>query len=114
MAGFIQALAVSDTKRMGLRQCPAPASTLWLANEERVEDILRRLKAVALQLDDTASEPMVVRGKDAGFPSATMKITYMRLGRLGEARDVYTRSKNCVNSASRQIAKPAPNWDGRK
>lgn len=68
LASLIAGLAASDTARMGLPQCETGCSTLWLANEERVEDIQRRVKAVALQHGDTSNEHhIVIRGKDDGM-----------------------------------------------
>jgi|APSaa5957512535_1039671.scaffolds.fasta_scaffold00673_24 hypothetical protein len=68
LASLVAGLAASDTSRLGLPQVDAGAGSLWIANEERVEDIQRRVKAVALQHGDTSNEhPIVVRGKDDGM-----------------------------------------------
>jgi len=66
MCALVMALAVGDTKRMGLPQCAGKVSSLYVANEEHLEDCARRFKAVALQHDDKDSLPIVVRGKAAG------------------------------------------------
>lgn len=67
LSALAMALAVGDTKRMGLPQCGERVRILWLANEERADDIARRLKAAGLQHKDTKSEDIVVRGKDDGM-----------------------------------------------
>ena len=66
LAGLACALATGTTERMGLPTC-APCSSIWFANEERAEDIQRRLKAVVLQHNDKKSEQIVIRGKDKGM-----------------------------------------------
>ena len=66
LAGLACALATGTTERMGLPQCE-PCSSIWFANEERAEDIQRRLKAVVLQHNDKKSKPIVIRGKDKGM-----------------------------------------------
>ena len=58
--------AAGQLSLMGLPDAPT-FSTLWLANEERVLDIKRRVKAVALQHDIKMSLDISVRGKDAGM-----------------------------------------------
>ena len=67
MASLVVGLAVGDTARIGLPRAPRKITALWIANEERVEDICRRLKAVALQHDDKTSADIIVRGKDSGM-----------------------------------------------
>ncbi len=67
LAALVVGLAVGNTERMGLPQCDRKFSTIWIANEERVEDICRRLKAVVRQHGDEDSAPIVVRGKGAGM-----------------------------------------------
>ena len=67
LAGLCTALAVGDTTRMGLPQCAHKCTSLWYANEERADDIERRVKAVVLQHGDKQSEPIIVRGKDKGM-----------------------------------------------
>ena len=67
VASLVTGLAVGDTARMGLPQCNGPISTLWIANEEALLDISRRVKAVALQHDDKDSADIFVRGKDKGM-----------------------------------------------
>jgi hypothetical protein len=66
MAALIMALAVGDTKRMGLPQCTGKASSLYIANEEHIEDMARRFAAVCYQHDDKDSADIFVRGKKAG------------------------------------------------
>jgi len=67
LASLVIGLAVGDTARMGLPQCVGKTKTLWIANEEAVDDIARRCKAVALQHDDKDSVDWFVRGKDKGM-----------------------------------------------
>jgi len=67
LAGLSAALSAGDTERLGLPRSSRPVSSLWLANEERTGDILRRLKAVARQHGSHAETPIVIRGKDAGM-----------------------------------------------
>jgi RecA-family ATPase len=58
--------AAGKTDLMGLPEAPA-FSVLWLANEERVEDIMRRIKATFRQHCIETSERISVRGKDQGM-----------------------------------------------
>ena len=58
-------VASGRTDILGWEPCE-PTSVVWLANEEYVEDILRRIKAVALHYDLEDSEPIIVRGKAVG------------------------------------------------
>ena len=58
--------ASSSLPLMGLPSAPAFA-TLWLANEERVDDIKRRLKSTFLQHGIMTSDAISIRGKDAGM-----------------------------------------------
>ena len=58
--------AASMLPLMGLPEAPAFA-VLWVANEERVDDIKRRLKAVMRQHDIKVSETISIRGKDGGM-----------------------------------------------
>ena len=67
LAALCTALAVGKTERMGLPPCNGKHVTLWFANEERRDDIARRIKATVLQHGDKKSEPIVVRGKDKGM-----------------------------------------------
>lgn len=67
LAGLVAGLAVGNTARMGLPQCAGPVSTLWFANEERQDDIERRLKAVTRQHGDKKSANIFLRGKDKGM-----------------------------------------------
>ena len=64
LAALAVSLSVGNTKRMGLPQIDTAHPTLWIANEERADDIKRRLKAVMLQHNDKKSADIVVRGKD--------------------------------------------------
>ena len=85
LAALVVGLAVGDTKRMGLPQCTEKITTVWVANEERTEDICRRLKAVALQHGDKDSAVISVRGKAAGM---------LRLVALNEAGNLEIDEKN--------------------
>ena len=68
LASLVLALAVGDSGRLGLPKSKSSTSSLWVANEERTEDIWRRIKAVALQHGDERAEGrIVVRGKDSGM-----------------------------------------------
>jgi len=67
LAGFAAAGAVGDTARMGLPQCDEAFSSLWLANEERRDDIRRRIKAAVRQHGDVHSLRITIRGKDTGM-----------------------------------------------
>jgi hypothetical protein len=67
LASLTLALAVGDTARTGLPQAPGAISTLWIANEERVDDIARRIKAGARQHGDKKSASIFVRGKGSGM-----------------------------------------------
>jgi hypothetical protein len=59
-------LAAGNTEAMGLPASVA-ASVLWCANEERVEDIKRRLKAASQHMGIRSGADIVVRGKTAGM-----------------------------------------------
>ena len=59
-------LAAGNTEVMGLPASTA-ASVLWCANEERVEDIKRRLKAASQHMGITSGANIVVRGKTEGM-----------------------------------------------
>ena len=67
---WLAALAVlgasGRTELMGLPEAP-PFSVLWLANEERTDDIKRRIKSTVLQHGLTKSRDIIVRGKDTGM-----------------------------------------------
>jgi hypothetical protein len=70
LAALVVGLAVGNTKRLGLPQAPKRTrkiTTVWCANEERENDIWRRVKSCALQHGDRDSAPIVVRGKGAGM-----------------------------------------------
>ncbi|MBT3330936.1 MAG: AAA family ATPase [Rhodospirillaceae bacterium] len=58
--------SASELPLMGLPEAPAFA-VLWVANEERVDDINRRLKAVMRQHDIKTSKNISLRGKDNGM-----------------------------------------------
>jgi len=66
MAALVVAMSVGDTARMGLPQCVGKVSTLYIANEEHVEDMARRFKACALQHGDKKGADIIVRGKKTG------------------------------------------------
>ena len=66
MAAMVMALAVGDTKRMGLPQCTGRISSMYVANEEHTDDMARRFAAVCYQHDDKDSADIFVRGKKAG------------------------------------------------
>tara|TARA_R110000803_G_scaffold73330_1_gene137132 strand:+ start:502 stop:2616 length:2115 start_codon:yes stop_codon:yes gene_type:complete len=59
-------LAAGNTEAMGLPASTA-ASVLWCANEERVEDIKRRLKAASQHMGIASGADIVVRGKTEGM-----------------------------------------------
>ena len=59
-------LAAGNTEAMGLPASIA-ASVLWCANEERVEDIKRRLKAASQHMGIRSGADIVVRGKTEGM-----------------------------------------------
>jgi hypothetical protein len=59
-------LAAGSTEAMGLPASRA-ASVLWCANEERVEDIKRRLKAASQHMGVASGADIVVRGKATGM-----------------------------------------------
>ena len=58
--------SAGEVGRMGLPYSPRFA-TLWIANEERVEDIWRRVKACGRQHSLVEGASITVRGKDAGM-----------------------------------------------
>jgi len=66
LAALVTALSAGRLETLGLPG-DASAATLWVANEERAEDIERRVKAVVLQNDFKQGRPIVVRGKDTGM-----------------------------------------------
>jgi hypothetical protein len=66
LAAFAVLGASGDLPLLGLPGAP-PFSSLWLANEERVDDIKRRIKATVLQHGLKQSRDISVRGKDAGM-----------------------------------------------
>jgi hypothetical protein len=68
LAGLVAGLSVGDVSRMGLPAVDGPVASLWIANEERVDDIKRRIKASYLQHSDRGSSASIfVRGKDKGM-----------------------------------------------
>jgi RecA-family ATPase len=67
LASLCVLLATGKTEMMGLPVVEVPARILWVANEERVDDIRRRCKAVALQHGLKGGLNWVVRGKDEGM-----------------------------------------------
>jgi RecA-family ATPase len=67
MCALLVALAVGDTKRVGLPQCKAPVTSMYICNEERAQDIRRRIRAEILQHGDTSAVgSIIVRGKENG------------------------------------------------
>jgi hypothetical protein len=66
LAALIAALASGNTDLIGLPKATGPVKTLYIANEERFEDIERRIKAAAKANGMTGSLPITVRGKDKG------------------------------------------------
>jgi len=85
IAALVVALATGKTHRMGLPACGRQVTTVWIANEERTEDILRRLSDVAYQHGDKDSAVISVRGKAAGM---------LRLVAMNEAGTLETDEKN--------------------
>jgi hypothetical protein len=67
MCALLAALAMSDTARMGLPQCTGPIVSIYYANEERLDDVRRRVKAAFRQHGGTKSGSIFVRGKDRGM-----------------------------------------------
>lgn len=67
LASVVMSAAAGDVERMGLPEMRGPCASIWIANEERADDIERRCKAVALQYGDTKSMKVSVRGKDSGM-----------------------------------------------
>ena len=66
LAALSLTLAAGCTERMGLPRAYNPEPTLWIANEEHVSDIKRRLKAVAIDMGLSHSLGVSVRGKTEG------------------------------------------------
>jgi hypothetical protein len=66
MAALVVAMAVGKTERLGLPACGRKVSTLYIANEEHMSDMARRLKSCALQHGDKQSANIIVRGKASG------------------------------------------------
>jgi hypothetical protein len=58
--------AAGDLDLMGLPKA-APFSTLLICNEERIDDLKRRIKSVLLQHGIKKSKEISVRGKDSGM-----------------------------------------------
>ena len=67
IAALVVSLSVGDTRRIGLPKISEKFSSVWIANEERTDDICRRLKAVALQHGDKKGADISIRGKGAGM-----------------------------------------------
>jgi hypothetical protein len=67
LTSLMVALAVGDTARMGLPQCTEPITSMYIANEEHVLDIARRMKAAMRHHGDKGGGKVIVRGKDAGM-----------------------------------------------
>lgn len=68
LAMLAACLNTGQTEAMQLPKMKAPASVMWIANEEHADDIKRRVKAAAeyLKLKGTAQHGIVVRPKTAG------------------------------------------------
>ena len=62
---LMAALSSGRTDIMGLPKCK-PARAMYIANEERTEDIKRRLKAAAVLNGISGGEPITVRGLEKG------------------------------------------------
>ena len=67
LAGLCMCIAANCTERMGLPAAHAAEPVLWIANEEHVDDIKRRLKAAAQHYDIDETLPVSVRGKNEGM-----------------------------------------------
>jgi len=67
LASLAVTLAAGCTERIGLPRAERPEPSLWIANEEHVSDIKRRLKAAAVDLGLTHSLGVSVRGKTEGM-----------------------------------------------
>lgn len=66
LIALLAALSSGQTEKLGLPPAKRPIRTMYVANEERVEDLQRRLKAAAVANGITGSIPIAVRGKDHG------------------------------------------------
>jgi hypothetical protein len=86
---FLAALAVGvasgRTDLLGFPKMDEPMPVLWLANEERVDDIKRRIKAVGRHYDVKSGVTILVRGKDDGS---------LRLAGVNEVRTLEIDEKN--------------------
>ena len=67
LAALAVTLAAGCTEKMGLPEAAQPEATLWIANEEHVSDIKRRLKAAAVDMGLSHSLGVSVRGKTEGM-----------------------------------------------
>jgi len=66
MSAFLAAVANGQTDRLGLPECE-PAPVLYVANEERVVDVHRRIKAAMISLGIEGEGLVGVKGKDSGI-----------------------------------------------
>ena len=66
IAALVVSLSVGDTRRIGLPKISEKFSSVWIANEERTDDICRRLKAVALQHGDKKEQIFLFAEKVRG------------------------------------------------
>lgn len=67
LAGLSMCIAANCTQRLGLPEAHSAEAVLWVANEEHVEDIKRRLKAAAEHYSIEKSLHVSVRGKQNGM-----------------------------------------------
>jgi len=65
-AALMSALSTGETAKLGLPPADRPIRTLYIANEERTEDVKRRLKAAAKLNGFTGEMLITVRGKEQG------------------------------------------------
>lgn len=63
---LMAALSTGQTDKIGLPRAARAVRSLYIANEERTEDVKRRLKAAALLNDLTGDMLITVRGKERG------------------------------------------------
>lgn len=65
LSAFVAALASGETHKIGLSPAARSVKTMWCANEERVIDVKRRIKAAMVKNDITPGD-YLVRGKEHG------------------------------------------------
>jgi len=66
LASLAVCIAAGKTEIIGLPKMEQPFPVLWIANEEYVDDIMRRMKAAARNYGIEDSLPIIVRGKENG------------------------------------------------